>query len=99
VRIYRGDLKPDLTITCTSDGNAVDLTTATSIRIIGVRDGTTLFDRTVTGTDQGVITMQWETTDTTDTGRIHVEAEVTWPGGKPQTFRPQEAIDVVPDYG
>lgn len=99
MKMYRGDLKPDLQVNCTDDGVPVDLTTANSIRIIGMRGGTELFDRTVTGTSGGVVTMEWEAADTSETGRISVEVEVTWPGSKPQTFRPASVVEVVPDFG
>lgn len=99
MKMYRGDLKPDLVISCTDDGEPVDLTTAVTVRVIGVRNGVTVFDRAVTGTADGKVTMEWQAADTAETGRILVEAEVTWPGDKPQTFRPGEAVDVVADYG
>jgi len=83
-----------------SDGGVVlDLTTATSIRVIGIMGATEIFDRAVTGSALGVITMPWQTTDTDAVGRIVVETEVTWPGAKPQTFRPNETVEILADLG
>ncbi len=108
MRIKRGDLLPVLTATLTdtpAGGVAapINLTTATGIRVIGRRAGvaTNLFDRTVTGTAAGVVTMPWQAADTAIAGRLWVEIEVTWPGSKPQTFpaRGQLAVDVYDDFG
>lgn len=99
MRMYRGDLKPDLTITCSDDGQPVDLTTAVGVRVIGVRGSIVAFDRTVTGGADGVVTMEWQAEDTATPGRLLVEVEVMWPGSKPQTFRPaSNAVDIVADY-
>lgn len=98
MKMYRGDLKPDLQITLTDDATPVDLTTAASIRLIGMRGSTVAIDEDVTGTAEGVVTYEWQLADTATTGRILVEVEVTWPGEKPQTFRPLAAVDVVADY-
>ena len=99
MKLYRGDLKPDLVITLTDGDQPVDLSAATSVRIIGMRGSTLAFDRTPTSTEGGVVTMEWLPEDTETTGRITVEVEVTWPGAKPQTFRPaSNAVDVVADY-
>ncbi|MGI8682027.1 MAG: hypothetical protein ACR2JO_07845 [Mycobacteriales bacterium] len=98
MRMFRGDLLPDLQITCTDNDAPVDLTTATGIRVIGVTAGKVLFDRAVTGTASGLVTMVWETADTAAPGRVAVEVEVTWPGVRPQTFRPAQVVDIVADY-
>lgn len=98
MKLYRNDLKPDLVVTLTDGGTPINLTTATSVRVIGVKSGATLFNRTTTGTSAGVVTMPWEVGDTDEAGRIYVEVEVTWPGNKPQTFRPHEVVDIVADY-
>lgn len=102
MRIYRGDLKPDLHITLYDGDTPVDLTTAAAVKVIGVRDGQPAFTHTVTGAGaDGVVTMPWQTDDTAVAGTIKVEVEVTWPGGggKPQTFRPDDVVQVDPDLG
>lgn len=99
MKMFRGDLKPDLTIDLTDGDTPVDLSTATSVRIIGMRGSELAFDRTPTSMTDGTVTMEWQTADTATTGRILVEVEVTWPGTKPQTFRPvSNAVDIAADY-
>lgn len=98
MRIYRGDLKPDLVITCLDGDAVVDLTAASSVFVIGVRDGTVLFNRAATSaTSLGVVTMLWQTADTTTAGVVEVEVQVTWSGSKPQTFRPPDMVTIAPD--
>lgn len=100
VTMFRGDLKPDLRIALTDGGTAVDLTTATAVKVIGQLDGSPLFSRAAdSATADGVVTMSWQSADTATTGQIAVEVEVTWPGSKPQTFRPPEVIHVLADFG
>lgn len=111
MRIYRGDLTPDLEITCTNrvynpatgrhdQTTPVDLTAATTVKVIGVRDGVEVFNRPVNDdAPDGVVTMPWQPGDTDTPGQIVVEVEVTWPGGKLQTFRPQDYVTVAPDLG
>ena len=89
-----GDLKPDLEVTLSSPDEAVDVSTATAVRVIGKQAGAILFDRdladgvtAVAVGDTSVVTMEWEAGDTDVPGRIYVEVEVTWPGTLPQTFR------------
>lgn len=84
----RGDLKPDLTITCTSDGSSVDLTTAASVQVVirKVGDAAALFTRTATGDANGVVTMTWQAGDTDTVGQYATEVLVTWPGSRPQRF-------------
>jgi hypothetical protein len=83
-----GDLLPDLAITCTSDGTAVDLTTATSVQVVCRRQGadTVLFTRTATGDANGLVTYEWQAGDTDTAGRLLFEVLVTWPGASPQRF-------------
>lgn len=99
MRMFRGDKKPDLVITCSDNGAVVNLTAATSIRLIGVSNGVVVIDAAVSGTATGVVTYVWQTVDTATVRTIKVEVEVTWPGAKKQTFRPGDAVQIVPDYG
>lgn len=103
MRMFRGDLKPDLELTLTDGKPAtpVDLTGATAIRVIGRKNSAVLFDRAPTelsGAAEGVVVMEWQPADTAETGRVYVEVEVTWPGGKPQTFRSGSVVDINADY-
>jgi hypothetical protein len=88
MRIKKGDLKPDLVITCTSDGAVVDLTTATTVQVVCRREGaaSVLFTRTATGNASGVVTYTWQAGDTDTVGRLLFEVLVTWSGAKPQRF-------------
>lgn len=98
--MYTGDLKPDLEVTCTAD-TAVDLTAASSVRIIGKRDDTIVFDDTPTLTVDGDTTVAkrlWEAGDTAVAGCIQIEVEATWPGNKKQTFRADGGVDVHLDF-
>lgn len=102
MRIYRGDLEPDLRLTLT-DGDAgprVDLTGATSVKVIGVRDGAIVLNREATErTADGVVRLEWEAADTATPGAITIEVQVTWPGDRAQTFRPDGVVIVAPDLG
>ena len=99
MRMYRNDLKPDLVITLRDDNGPVDLTAATSTRVIARRDGTVLFTRAAASvTALGVVTTLWQTADTSVVGTIDVEVEVTWPGTKLQTFRANNVVEVVADF-
>ncbi len=98
MRLYTGDLKPDLTLTITDDGVAVDLTVATSVTVIGYLDGVQKFSRAATVTAQGLATMAWVAGDTTTAGVIYLEVVIDWPGAKPQTIRPNEVVEIVARY-
>lgn len=98
----QGDLLPAFTVTLL-DGTSkqpVNLTGASSIKIIASQGGSVLFDRTVTGNSSGVISYAWQAGDTDTAGLIRIEIEVTWPGGK-QTF-PADGfaeVTIVEDLG
>lgn len=101
MRMYTGDLKPDLQVTCSAD-EPVDLDDAVSVRIIGRRDDTIVFDstpdtQTVVG-DTTVVTRLWQAGDTAETGLIQIEVEATWPGNKKQTFRANGGVDIHRDF-
>lgn len=80
ITMKRGDTAPDLSITVTDNGTPVDLTTATTIRVLAAMNGTRVFTRAVTGSSTGVVTMPWQATDTAIPGMLELECEVTWPG-------------------
>lgn len=101
MNLKKGDLKPDLTINCTSGGAVVDLTTASSITVVGRLEGASspLFSRAATGTALGVVTMPWQSGDTATVGRLNIEVIVTWPGTKPQRFPATSylPVDILPN--
>lgn len=100
---FTGDLEPPLIIELSAPDAAVDISTATAVRVIG-RDDTRniIFDRAPTDTevtgDISVVTMNLQSGDTDERGAIQVEVEVMWPGNRPQTFRPFDVLDVVTDF-
>lgn len=92
-KIKRGDLLPAWKATLFDGATAVDLTAASSIRVLFIRPGGSPRTITgVTGTALGVVTVPWDPTDTATTGDLLAEVEVTWPGSKPQTFPPDDYI-------
>lgn len=93
-KIKRGDLLPAWQATLTDAGSPVDLSAATSIRVLGHRDGALVISRTIAGpySTVGVVTMPWEAADTAAVGTIQFEVEVTWPGSRPQTFPPDDYL-------
>jgi hypothetical protein len=88
MNLKRGDLKPDLIITCTSDGAVPDFTTATTVQVVCRREGAAaaLFTRNATGNALGQVTYAWQSGDTDTVGRLLFEVIATWPGTKPQRF-------------
>lgn len=85
----QGDLRPRYRVQLTSDGNPVDLTTATGVRFL-MKVGTTgalLVDGVATIVDAatGIVEYAWVAGDTDVSGTYNIEFEVNW-GGEKQTF-------------
>lgn len=99
LEMRRGDLKPDLIVDLTDNDEPMDLSAATAVSIIAVRNGTQLFKREATSYSTGMATLEWEVGDTASPGTLTVEVEVIWPGPKPQTIRPNGVVKVLPDLG
>lgn len=74
------------TLTATDGTNTVDLTSATSIRLLAKRAGVTVIDQPVTGDAQGKVVYQPTAGDVSVAGTMQVELEVTWPDTTVQTF-------------
>lgn len=98
----RNDLEPDFVATVydKDSGKAVDLTLATSARLIltnldsgavKVTNGQMLF----TDRPNGILTYQWNLGDTDTAGRYVGEVEVTWPSARPQTFPTVGTLSVI----
>lgn len=94
--IRQHDLLPDLVLDVEDRGVLVDFTLATAVKVIGVRNGTVLFNRTATG-GIGTVTMAWQVGDTALPGTITCEIEAMWAGAKPQTIRARNKVRVLPD--
>lgn len=88
MNIGKGDLAPNLVITCTSSSGVVDLTAATTVQVVCRKEGATtpFFTRAATGTAQGVATYTWQAGDTDTVGRLLFQVKVTWPGPKVEHF-------------
>lgn len=90
----RGDLEPDLVIDLAASPTTVDLTTATSWKVLGrLRGQATLLINAantpaVDPVDKwkAVVTHQWASPQTAEVGLLLVEVEATWPDGHKQTF-------------
>lgn len=101
--IKRGDAEPALRLTLTGADGPVDLTAATTVRLLlAARNGTLAVDAALAARPaNGQLTYTWGLTDTAAIGSYRVEVEVTWPGGRKQTF-PSDgygAVRITPDLG
>lgn len=81
----QGDTEPPLVIVVTDDGAAVDLTTATEIRL-RTYGSVALETTTVTGDADGNVTYEWQPGDTDTAGKFQAEVRVTTASGGKQTF-------------
>lgn len=74
------------------DGVAVDLTSATAVRLLvknrtaGLKVDAAMTKLTQSGDTLGVVEYAWVEGDTDTLGTFQVEIEVLFPGGLPQTF-------------
>lgn len=101
MRLKQHDTAPPLRATITDGGTPVDLTPAT-IKVIGTRDGATVFSRAATTKNSsGVVSLNWLPGDTALPGLISVEIELAWPDGTVQTIPPSGYLQVMvdPDLG
>lgn len=82
-----GDLEPPLAGTCLNGDQPVDLSTATVVEVHVKRPDGTVISRPVTST---VAPGDWifflQEGDLNMPGAYRLEVQVTWPGGRPQTF-------------
>lgn len=102
VKIKRGDRRPGVTITCLNGSTPIDLTVASSVRLIGKLGGSKIIDREVTGTADGKVVIEvWEVNDTATAGRLQMEVQVTWADGTIQTFPGDRylEVEIIPDLG
>ena len=103
MRMFTGDLKPDLIVTLSGD-TPVDATDAESVRIIGKRNGEVVIDEAVDPGnievvgDTSTVLYQWQAGETDTPGYIEIEVELSWPGARKQTFRADSKVAVVTDF-
>lgn len=100
--VKRDDLLPEPQVTLYDAlGAVVDLTTATSVKFLMRLASTGAVKvnaaATVVTAGSGVVKYTWAGTDTDTAGSYQAEWEVTWPGGKTQTF-PTKGFDTVVVY-
>lgn len=100
--LHRGDTRPYLEVTCTDGGVPVDLSNATTVRVLAKPSvaGLPLISRPVADrpTD-GKVTMRWQSGDTDVVCWMKVEVEVIWPDDSKQTFPAAGTVQVYPDLG
>jgi hypothetical protein len=86
--LVAGDLEPDMPLTVTMNGEAVDLTDATSIVLHWLKPNGAVVDVTLTAVDlaTGQVKRVWETGDSAQTGYHKARVKVTWDTGDVQTY-------------
>lgn len=95
--IVQGSLEPPLQVTLSDGGSPIaDLDSAEEVRLRGVQYGIELFDDVVTPDAGGVCLRDWVDGDTDIPGRVWVEANIVWPGGREQRIQPVDVVDVLP---
>lgn len=99
----RHDLWPPVEATLEDASGPVDLTGATVKFIMSDMNRNLIVDASAVIVDAGTgkVKYEWQSGDTDTVGNFHGEFEVTWDGGKPQTF-PNEGfikIKINPDLG
>jgi len=100
-RIKQGDLLPIISATMTDNNGVVDLTNATSVKLILKKRRSGLaIEKTasiVSPATSGIVRYVWVTNDTDTIGIYDAEWEVTFTGGSLMTF-PNGGCDVIEIY-
>ena len=87
----QGDTKPDMVIECfDGDGRRPDLTAADLVKVIVSQRGEVKWERTVTGTENGVVTVELQDSDTATAGTYFVKVYAVWPDGSRQHYPPAD---------
>lgn len=94
--IKQHDTYPPLTAALKTSGVAIDLTTATAVKVILKGATVTVTGTcTVTGASTGAVSYQWVTGDTAVADTYNGEFEVTWSDGKIETIPNDSYFTVV----
>lgn len=90
--IKQYDLLPDLVLTVADDGTAVDLSAASSVKLIVSNRSGIKIESELDIEDQedenllGMVRYIWQVGDTDTVGTFNMEVEVMWAGQRPETF-------------
>lgn len=100
--IKQHDNYPPLVLTLTDQNGPINLSTATTVKLILKSGTTTITGNTVITTPtSGVVTYNWAAGNTDVVGQYDGEVEITWNTGKVETV-PNDSyfsITVMPDLG
>lgn len=94
LEVRQNDLLPPLTIDVTDQGEPVDMTTATSVNVLGYQGGVELFNRSATTVGIGQVMMNWETGDTDTIGPMKVFVRINWTG-RELTVEPDNKVMIL----
>lgn len=104
--LKKDDLLPNVRATLTdNEGNAVDLTLASSVKFVMKSPSATTAKVDAAGTivtaASGIVQYTWATGDTDTAGTFNAEFEVCWDVGVYQTFPANGylEVEIIPDLG
>ena len=103
ITLKRGDTWPPLVVSVSDDNGAIDLTTASEIRLLLKSSSYTLETDPVSPSDagSGEITYDWQVGDTDNSGTYQLEVEIVWATGQIQTV-PNDGygeVKIIDDLG
>ena len=94
LEVRQDDLLPPLTVDVTDLGEPVDMTSATSVTVLGYQGGVQKFSRPATTVGDGQVTMNWETGDTDTIGPMKVFVQIVWTG-RTLTVEPDNKVQIL----
>lgn len=91
-RWKQGDTKPDMVIDCfDGDGRRPDLTTADQVKVRVTQRGVLRWERDPDSvTEDGVVTVVLQDSDTATVGSFYVKVYAIWPDGSRQHYPPAD---------
>lgn len=94
LEVRQNDLLPPLIVDVNDQGEPVDLTTATTVKMIGYQGGVEKFNRDATTVGLGQAMMNWETGDTDTIGPMKVFVKINWTG-RELTIEPDNKVQIL----